>query len=649
VSGTVSVLLGNGDGTFGSSTSYSVGSSPTSLVVADLNHDGAPDLAVAADGTVAVDVLLNQAPVTNTVVASSSNPAVGGQLVTFTANVTQAVPGGAAPTGLVAFKDDGSVLGTGTLNGSGIATFRTYSLAVGDHAIKAVYQGDLNFTASVSPVVNLVVDQDPTTTALSVSANPGLTGQPITLTATVAPTVPGLGPPTGNVVFMDGTTTIGSGSLSSGVAAFTTAIMAPGSHALSAVYIGDSNFTGSIALAVTEVINNPAPILTSLSPSTLPEGSAAFTLTLTGNFVPGAMVLWNTPTSLLAIVSASATQIQASVPSSLLSQEGSALVTVANPGPGGGASLAQTFSITDAALVATRVNLNVHSNLNFSGTVATFTDGNASATSADFTAIITWDDGTASYGTVSGTGPFTVSASHSFSTFHTLHTVAVTILDQGGSSATVTDNVIDPTANEAYVMQLYQQLLQRPADPAGLAHWSGLLDQGTSRTQVALDIEKGQEYRQVEVRALYTRYLHRSADPAGLATFTQLVSHGGTLEQVAADIVASAEYYLNRAGSTNAGFLNALYHDALGRSIDPAGQTFSNQLASGASREQVASAIFASAEYRQDLVNSYYRSILGRTADPTGLAAFTDVLANGTGAEAVMADMFGSEEFFTRL
>ena len=43
--GTVSVLLGNGDGTFGSSTSYSVGSSPTSLVVADLNHDGAPDLA----------------------------------------------------------------------------------------------------------------------------------------------------------------------------------------------------------------------------------------------------------------------------------------------------------------------------------------------------------------------------------------------------------------------------------------------------------------------------------------------------------------------------------------------------------------------------------------------------------------------------
>jgi VCBS repeat-containing protein len=54
--GTVSILLGNGDGSFGSQAVYSVGSFPTSVAVGPLNGDGIPDLAVADsnDGTVSV-------------------------------------------------------------------------------------------------------------------------------------------------------------------------------------------------------------------------------------------------------------------------------------------------------------------------------------------------------------------------------------------------------------------------------------------------------------------------------------------------------------------------------------------------------------------------------------------------------------------
>jgi hypothetical protein len=647
----VSVLLGNGSGTFGIPTSYQLsGVVSFAGAVGDFNRDGAQDLAVVCRpllGNGSVDVLLNQTPVTTTVISSNANPAVAGQLVTFTANVTQAVPGSVSPTGLVTFMDGGStVLGTGTLN-SGTATFSTSSLTAGDHSITAVYQGDPNFTTSTSPGMNLLIDQDTTATALSVSANPGLAGQPITLTATVAAAVPGFGPPTGTIRFMDGTTTIGSSTLSGGVATFTTAALAAGSHSLSAVYVGNSNFTGSNAPAVTEAVNSPAPIVTSMGPSTLPEGSPAFTLTLTGsNFVPGATVQWNGTS--LTVVAASATQIQASVPGTLLGQEGTALVTVTNPG--GGASLVQTFSITDATLTANRVNLNVHGAQSFSGTVATFTDGNGGATASDFSAIIVWDDNSANVGTVSGTGPFTVSGTHNFATFTTLHTITVTIFDQGGKSATVSDSVTDPTANEAFVMQLYQDLLHRPAQAGGLAYWSGLLDQGASRAQVALDIEQSLEYRQDEVQALYTHYLHRDAGPAGLALFTNFLAHGGTLEQVAADIVGSAEYYRTRAGGTSTGFLSALFQDALGRNIGPSGALlFGNQLANGASRRDIASAIFGSREYLQDLVQGYFHSILGRSAGPSGLALFTNALASGTGDEAVMADIFGSDEFFAKL
>jgi hypothetical protein len=43
----VSVLLGNGDGTFGPARTFAAGTSPSAVAVADLNHDGIPDLVVA--------------------------------------------------------------------------------------------------------------------------------------------------------------------------------------------------------------------------------------------------------------------------------------------------------------------------------------------------------------------------------------------------------------------------------------------------------------------------------------------------------------------------------------------------------------------------------------------------------------------------
>jgi hypothetical protein len=57
-SNTVSVLLGNGDGTFGAKTDYTTGSFPASVAIGDLNGDGKPDLAVASFYSNAVSVLL---------------------------------------------------------------------------------------------------------------------------------------------------------------------------------------------------------------------------------------------------------------------------------------------------------------------------------------------------------------------------------------------------------------------------------------------------------------------------------------------------------------------------------------------------------------------------------------------------------------
>src|SRR5207302_7181137 len=74
---------------------------------------------------------------TITALASSANPSTQGQAVTFTATVTS--PGG-TPTGTVTFKDGANIQGTGTLAG-GQATFTTSALALGQHSITAVYEG----------------------------------------------------------------------------------------------------------------------------------------------------------------------------------------------------------------------------------------------------------------------------------------------------------------------------------------------------------------------------------------------------------------------------------------------------------------------------------------------------------------------------
>jgi hypothetical protein len=57
----VSVLLGQGDGTFRPKLGYGVGSSPVSVAVGDFNGDGFPDLVTANSGSNNVSVLLNAA------------------------------------------------------------------------------------------------------------------------------------------------------------------------------------------------------------------------------------------------------------------------------------------------------------------------------------------------------------------------------------------------------------------------------------------------------------------------------------------------------------------------------------------------------------------------------------------------------------
>jgi hypothetical protein len=93
-------------------------------------------------GVSAGNFVINMA--TPTVALSSSlNPSKTGTSVTFTATLP------VTATGTVTFKDGGSVIGTGILNG-GRASVSTSSLAKGTHSITASYGGDTNYKTATS-------------------------------------------------------------------------------------------------------------------------------------------------------------------------------------------------------------------------------------------------------------------------------------------------------------------------------------------------------------------------------------------------------------------------------------------------------------------------------------------------------------------
>ncbi|MGV8832255.1 MAG: Ig-like domain repeat protein [Devosia sp.] len=92
--------------------------------------------------------------VSATSLVSSANPSVLGAAVTFTATVT----GATTPTGMVTFKDGAATLGTGTLDGTGKASFVASTLTAGSHAISAVYGGDMTYYASTSAILSQTVD-----------------------------------------------------------------------------------------------------------------------------------------------------------------------------------------------------------------------------------------------------------------------------------------------------------------------------------------------------------------------------------------------------------------------------------------------------------------------------------------------------------
>ena len=221
-------------------------------------YGDANDLASASAALVQV---VNRAS-SSTTLASSPNPSTVGQSVTLTATIAPA-----SAYGTVTFSNNGSTLGTSDIM-TGTALLIVSNLPPGSNSIIASYSGDSRYAGSTSPAVTQVINKTSTTTVLSSSANPSAYGGSLVLSAIVSPPRA-----TGTVQFMEGATLLGTATVDTmGGAYLSLSSLSVGTHSITAVYSGDSNFLASTSAALAQVVNKASSTVTlasSANPSTV--------------------------------------------------------------------------------------------------------------------------------------------------------------------------------------------------------------------------------------------------------------------------------------------------------------------------------------------------------------------------------------------
>ena len=272
---TVSILLGDGHGTFTQApgSPIAVGNVPRSVSVGDFNGDGIVDLAVTDSNDNEVRILLGNG-LGGFTQAQWSPVAVGGR--PYGVSVRDFNGDGIADLAVVNLVSDTVSILLNQVTQTATATLTGVSLpGSATHEIYAIYPETEStiFNGSASPVIALIGSPVPTTTTLLLSTADTIAfGTPVTLTAYVAPHTVDRLSATGTVEFFDGTTSLGTATISAtGVASIKAPAFAVAVRSLTAVYHpGDTNFLTSTSTTVSLTVNQ-AEIAVSLISSQNPS------------------------------------------------------------------------------------------------------------------------------------------------------------------------------------------------------------------------------------------------------------------------------------------------------------------------------------------------------------------------------------------
>jgi hypothetical protein len=238
--GTVTVLDGTtqvGTGTL-SGGAVTVSVDTTGMAVGDhtltVQYGGADNFASSSK-----DITLTLSKAASTVTAADQSATYGSA-----GAVTASVSGAANPGGAVTFSEGATTLGQANVGSDSTATLALpeVTLGAGTHTITAAYGGSGTLDAS-STTFTLTVAKAATSVVASNAS--GTEGSSVSVPVTV--TSSATGKPTGTVTVLNGTTQVGSGTLSGGAVTVSvnTSSLHTGANSLTVKYGGADNFATS--------------------------------------------------------------------------------------------------------------------------------------------------------------------------------------------------------------------------------------------------------------------------------------------------------------------------------------------------------------------------------------------------------------------
>ncbi len=429
----------------------------------------------------AATLTVNPITTATTLTDNGPNPSILDQAVSFTVTVTGGVPDGSTVT-LQDASNGNAVVGTGTLT-SGTTTITVSALALGTHALFAVYSGDSDHTGSqsgqVSQLVNAATGTTTTTTITDLGPNPSLnfgdTIQPVTFLVHVsaadnAALTGDLVSLLDNNVALAGTSTALDANNN---AIITVANFAVGSHPIAATFAAQETFAPSTSPQVTQ------NVVSSFQVGAATLAGNAVQLVFDGPIDPNTTQLYYSPSA-----TAVAPDVTLTGPSG--SVKGSLVLDATNPN-------VATFVATAGPLAAGSYTVAVTTAVQALGGATLTADYSQALTAAPVTPVVTAanvargpgetvnvpNTGTGLPITVSGLTAAVQSASFTLTYDPTLLTVTAAALSS--DAATSGDLVLKPiifTSIDAHHMQIAFTII----GGSGGGHWDPSGDTGTLLT-----------------------------------------------------------------------------------------------------------------------------------------------------------------------
>ena len=394
---TISIFLGNGDGTFGPAVNYAAGMSPSMMAAGDFNGDGVVDFAIT-----------DSQCTTSTCPASGSvNLILGNRDGTFGSPLdfaTLAQPGAMATGEFSYFSTP--------VGRSGIAVANTLENSVSVFAQLPSQNQTSNPLPTISSISPVFVIQNSGALTLTVNGTNFVSGSQVSFGGTLEPT-----------------TFVSATQLTAAIPANLVGIAG-----VASVLVSNPSPGGGNSTTVSFNIYLPPPTISSINPPSVVAGSPGFTLTVTGaNFVSSSMLNFNGVSRPATFVSS--TQLTTAIAASEIASPATIGVTVSNTfglsGSGGGTSSSATLTILAS---------------NSQPTVGALSPASATAGSAQFTLMISGTgfgpSSVVTFGSVTVTSayvsPTQLSASIPASAIAVGGTPFVTVVNPGGSPSVVT-------------------------------------------------------------------------------------------------------------------------------------------------------------------------------------------------------------------